>query len=60
VYAVSEVYQRYGQFRRGSVWAKIVQANIPVTNGVVHIVDSILAIVSNSVDQLLMENPQCT
>lgn len=60
VYAVSEVYQRYSDFRRGAVWAKVVVPNIPVTNGVVHIVDSVLGIVSNTIDQLLMENYQCT
>ena len=60
MYAVSEFYERYSTFRRGAVWAKIVQANIPVQNGVVHIIDSVLGVVSNSIDQLLNENPRCT
>lgn len=76
VYAVSEVYERYGQFRRGAVWAKIVVPNIPVQNGAVHIVDNVLGIVSNTIDmvslfvscghtrfvnlQLLMDNYRCT
>uniref|UniRef100_A0A9J2PJU8 FAS1 domain-containing protein n=2 Tax=Ascaris TaxID=6251 RepID=A0A9J2PJU8_ASCLU len=60
VYAVSEVYERYSQFRRGAVWAKIVVPNIPVQNGVVHIVDNVLGIVTNTIDQLLMDNHQCT
>ncbi|VDO20446.1 hypothetical protein V3C99_003209 [Haemonchus contortus] len=60
LYAVSEVYERYSQFRRGAVWAKILVPNIPVQNGVVHIVDNVLGIVSNTIDQLLMDNYRCT
>ncbi|GMT28844.1 hypothetical protein PFISCL1PPCAC_20141 [Pristionchus fissidentatus] len=59
LYAVSEVYERYGQFRRGSVWAKIIVPNIPVQNGVVHIIDNVLGVVTNTIDQLLMDNPKC-
>uniref|UniRef100_A0A914RK90 Fasciclin-1 n=1 Tax=Parascaris equorum TaxID=6256 RepID=A0A914RK90_PAREQ len=54
VYVVSEVYERYSQFRRGAVWAKIVVPNIPVQNGVVHIVDNFVDLL------LLMDNHQCT
>uniref|UniRef100_A0A1I7X4S7 SERPIN domain-containing protein n=1 Tax=Heterorhabditis bacteriophora TaxID=37862 RepID=A0A1I7X4S7_HETBA len=35
LFAVSEVYERYSQFRRGAVWAKVLVPNIPVQNGVV-------------------------
>ncbi|VDM43514.1 unnamed protein product, partial [Toxocara canis] len=59
-YAVSEVYERYSQFRRGAVWAKILVPNIPVQNGVVHIIDNVLGIVTSTIDQLLMDNRQCT
>ncbi|ETN76694.1 fasciclin domain protein [Necator americanus] len=59
MFAVSEVYERYSQFRRGAVWAKILIPNIPVQNGVVHIVDNVLGIVSNTIDQLLMDNYRC-
>lgn len=40
VYAVSNVIERYGLFRRGAVWAKILTPNVPVENGVVHVIDS--------------------
>ncbi|VDN03728.1 unnamed protein product, partial [Thelazia callipaeda] len=60
LYVVSEIYERYGQFRRGAVWAKIVVPNIPVQNGVVHIIDNVLGIVTNTIDQLIRENNQCT
>ncbi|KAI1717966.1 fasciclin domain-containing protein [Ditylenchus destructor] len=60
LYAVSEIYERYSQFRRGAIWAKILVPNIPVQNGVVHIVDNVLGIVSNTIDQLLMDNYRCT
>ncbi|CAG9538217.1 unnamed protein product [Cercopithifilaria johnstoni] len=60
LYAVSEVHERYGQFRRGAVWAKILVPNIPVQNGVVHIVDNVLGIVTNTIDQLIMDNNRCT
>jgi len=56
LYAVSEVYERYSQFRRGAVWGKIIVPNIPVQNGVVHIVDNVLGIVTNTIDQLIMDN----
>ncbi|VDM75348.1 unnamed protein product [Strongylus vulgaris] len=59
LFAVSEVYERYSQFRRGAVWAKILVPNIPVQNGVVHIIDNVLGIVSNTIDQLVMENYRC-
>ena len=52
MFAVSEVYERYGQFRRGAVWARILVANIPVQNGVVHIIDNVLGIVTNTIDQV--------
>lgn len=74
LYAVSEIYERYSQFRlvfiviairnslflerisrafrRGAIWAKILVPNIPVQNGVVHIVDNVLGIVSNTIDQV--------
>ncbi|VDK82185.1 unnamed protein product [Litomosoides sigmodontis] len=60
LYAISEVHERYGQFRHGAVWAKIVVPNIPVQNGVVHIVDNVLGIVTNTIDQLIRDNKQCT
>ncbi|KAM3721786.1 Fasciclin-1 [Dirofilaria immitis] len=60
LYAVSEVHERYGQFRRGAVWAKIVLPNIPVQNGVVHIIDNVLGIITNTIDQLVMNNHRCT
>ncbi|KAE9547887.1 hypothetical protein FO519_008906 [Halicephalobus sp. NKZ332] len=60
LYAVSEVYERYSFFRRGAVWAKILVPNIPVQNGVVHIVDNVLGIVSNTIDMLLMDNYRTT
>ncbi|KAK0426877.1 hypothetical protein QR680_009945 [Steinernema hermaphroditum] len=60
LYAVSEVYERYGQFRRGAVWAKILVPNIPVQNGVVHIIDNVLGVVTNTIDQLVMDNYRCT
>ncbi|KAK0426866.1 hypothetical protein QR680_009942 [Steinernema hermaphroditum] len=60
LYAVSQVYERYGQFRRGSVWGKILVPNIPVQNGVVHIIDNVLGIVTNTIDQLVMDNYRCT
>ncbi|OZC07064.1 hypothetical protein X798_05924 [Onchocerca flexuosa] len=60
LYVVSEVHERYGQFRRGAVWAKIVVPNIPVQNGVVHMIDNVLGIVTNTVDQLVMDNHRCT
>uniref|UniRef100_A0A0M3J5S7 Fasciclin-1 (inferred by orthology to a D. melanogaster protein) n=1 Tax=Anisakis simplex TaxID=6269 RepID=A0A0M3J5S7_ANISI len=34
--------------------------NIPVQNGVVHIIDNVLGIVTHTIDQLLMGNPRCT
>lgn len=46
------MHERYGQFRRGAVWAKIVVPNIPVQNGVVHIIDNVLGIVTNTIDQV--------
>lgn len=52
VYAVSEIYERYGQFKRGAVWAKILVPNIPVQNGAVHIIDNVLGIVTNTIDQV--------
>lgn len=52
MYAVSEVYERYSDFRRGAVWAKIVVPNIPLQNGVAHIIDNVLGIVSNTIDQV--------
>ncbi|KAL3108416.1 hypothetical protein niasHT_015338 [Heterodera trifolii] len=60
LYAVSTVYERYGQFRRGAVWAKVLVPNIPVQNGVVHVVDNVLGIVTNTIDQMLMDNYRCT
>nr|CAD2149783.1 unnamed protein product [Meloidogyne enterolobii] len=60
LYAVSTIYERYGEFRRGAVWAKILVPNIPVQNGVVHIVDNVLGIVTNTIDQMLMDNYRCT
>lgn len=60
VFAVSEVYERYSQFRRGAVWAKVLVPNIPVQNGVVHIIDNVLGIVTNTIDQLVMYNHRCT
>uniref|UniRef100_A0A7E4V3C3 Fasciclin-1 n=1 Tax=Panagrellus redivivus TaxID=6233 RepID=A0A7E4V3C3_PANRE len=60
LYAVSEVYERYSFFRRGAVWAKVLVPNIPVQNGVVHIVDNVLGIVSNTIDMLLMDNYRAT
>lgn len=51
---MSEVYERYSQFRRGAVWAKIIVPNIPVQNGVVHVVDNVLGIVSNTIDQVIL------
>uniref|UniRef100_A0A1I8BRP1 Fasciclin-1 n=1 Tax=Meloidogyne hapla TaxID=6305 RepID=A0A1I8BRP1_MELHA len=60
LYAVSSIYERYGEFRRGAVWAKILVPNIPVQNGVVHIVDNVLGIVTNTIDQMLMDNYRCT
>ncbi|CAK5054579.1 unnamed protein product [Meloidogyne enterolobii] len=53
LYAVSTIYERYGEFRRGAVWAKILVPNIPVQNGVVHIVDNVLGIVTNTIDQIV-------
>ncbi|CAJ0961491.1 unnamed protein product, partial [Mesorhabditis belari] len=58
LYVVSEVYERYANFRRGAVWAKILVPNIPVQNGVVHIIDNVLGIVSQTIDQIVMENPK--
>lgn len=52
MYAVSEVYERYGQFRRGAVWGKVVVPNIPVQNGVAHIIDKVLGIVSTTIDMV--------
>lgn len=52
MFAVSEIYERYSQFRRGAVWAKILVPNIPVQNGVVHIIDNVLGIVTNTIDQV--------
>ena len=52
VYAVSEIYERYANFRRGAVWAKILVPNIPLQNGVAHIVDNVLGIVSTTIDQV--------
>lgn len=52
MYAVSEIYERYSQFRRGAVWAKILVPNIPVQNGVAHIIDNVLGIVSTTIDQV--------
>uniref|UniRef100_A0A914I833 FAS1 domain-containing protein n=1 Tax=Globodera rostochiensis TaxID=31243 RepID=A0A914I833_GLORO len=60
LYAVSSVYERYGQFRRGAVWAKVLVPNIPVQNGVVHVVDNVLGIVTNTIDQMMMDNYRCT
>ncbi|MFH4976126.1 hypothetical protein AB6A40_002835 [Gnathostoma spinigerum] len=60
LFVVSEVYERYSQFKRGSVWAKILIPNIPVQNGVVHIIDNVLGIVSNTIDQLITSNERCT
>uniref|UniRef100_A0A0N5ADG7 Fasciclin-1 n=1 Tax=Syphacia muris TaxID=451379 RepID=A0A0N5ADG7_9BILA len=60
VFAVSEIYERYSQFRRGAVWAKILVPNIPVQNGVVHIIDNVLGIVTNTIDQLTRDNYRCT
>ena len=60
VYAVSEVYERYSHFLRGSVWARILVPNIPVQNGVVHIIDTVLGIVSETIDMQLMANPRTT
>ncbi|VDP11825.1 unnamed protein product [Soboliphyme baturini] len=60
VYAVSNVFERYGRFRRGAVWAKIVEPNIPVENGVVHVIDTVLGVVSTTIHQLLMEKNECT
>ncbi len=59
MYAVSEVYKSHGNFKRGAVWAKIVVPNIPVQNGVVHIVDTVLGIVNDNMDQLLSSEPKC-
>uniref|UniRef100_A0A0N5BW28 Fasciclin-1 n=1 Tax=Strongyloides papillosus TaxID=174720 RepID=A0A0N5BW28_STREA len=60
LYAVSEVYERYSQFRRGAVWAKVLVPNIPLQNGVAHIIDSVLAVVTNTIDQHLGDNYRCT
>ncbi|KAI6182891.1 hypothetical protein M3Y97_00429300 [Aphelenchoides bicaudatus] len=60
LYAVSEIYERYSQFRRGAVWAKILVPNIPVQNGVAHIIDNVLGIVSTTIDQMVMDNYRCT
>lgn len=56
MYAVSEIYERYSQFRRGAVWAKILVPNIPVQNGVAHIIDNVLGIVSTTIDQIGLIN----
>uniref|UniRef100_A0A1I7RY89 Fasciclin-1 n=1 Tax=Bursaphelenchus xylophilus TaxID=6326 RepID=A0A1I7RY89_BURXY len=60
LYVVSEVYERYSHFRRGAVWAKILVPNIPVQNGVAHVIDNVLGIVSMTIDQMLMDNYRCT
>uniref|UniRef100_A0A8R1IA93 Tyrosine-protein kinase n=1 Tax=Caenorhabditis japonica TaxID=281687 RepID=A0A8R1IA93_CAEJA len=60
LYAVSEVYERYSQFRRGAVWAKILVPNIPTQNGVVHIVDNVLGIVSETIDMMIYRNDKTT
>uniref|UniRef100_A0A5S6QA86 FAS1 domain-containing protein n=1 Tax=Trichuris muris TaxID=70415 RepID=A0A5S6QA86_TRIMR len=60
IYAVSTLVERYESFRRGAVWAKVVVPNIPVQNGVVHIIDRVLGVVSNTIDQLLIENDHST
>ncbi|KAI6241456.1 hypothetical protein M3Y99_00374000 [Aphelenchoides fujianensis] len=60
LYAVSEIYERYANFRRGAVWAKILVPNIPVQNGVVHIVDNVLGVISMTIDQMLMDNYRTT
>ncbi|KRX79127.1 DnaJ -like protein subfamily C member 10 [Trichinella sp. T6] len=60
IYAVSTLLERYEKFRRGSVWAKVVVPNIPVRNGVVHLIDQVLGVVSNTIDQILMEHDQAT
>ncbi|KFD57936.1 hypothetical protein M514_01169 [Trichuris suis] len=60
IYAVSNLVERYETFRRGAVWAKVVVPNIPVQNGVVHIIDRVLGVVSNTIDQLLIENDYST
>ncbi|KAF7639119.1 hypothetical protein Mgra_00001353 [Meloidogyne graminicola] len=60
LYIVTSIYERYGEFRRGAVWAKILVPNIPVQNGVVHIIDNVLGIVTNTIDQMLMDNYRCT
>ena len=60
MYAVSEVYERYSQFRRGAVWAKILVPNIPTQNGVVHIIDNVLGIVSETIDMMIYRNEKTT
>ncbi|CAD5206802.1 unnamed protein product [Bursaphelenchus okinawaensis] len=60
LYVVSEVYERYSHFRRGAVWAKVLVPNIPVQNGVAHVIDNVLGIVSMTIDQMLTDNYRCT
>lgn len=60
VYAVSNVFERYSVFRKGAVWAKIVTPNIPVDNGVVHIIDQVMGVVSETIDQMIQQDYKVT
>lgn len=45
------------QHRRGTVEANIVKANIPVQNGIVHLIDKPLVIMANTLyEHLCIEN----
>lgn len=53
---VSTVIERYSVFRKGAVWAKIVTPNIPVDNGVVHVIDNVLGVVTQTIEQLIFND----
>uniref|UniRef100_A0A915KZ96 FAS1 domain-containing protein n=1 Tax=Romanomermis culicivorax TaxID=13658 RepID=A0A915KZ96_ROMCU len=55
-YVVSTVLERYSVFRKGSVWGKIIVPNIPLDNGVAHIIDTVLGVVSETIEQLVMRD----
>lgn len=60
MYAVSNVVESYRGLKKGSVWAKVVTPNIPLANGVAHVIDNVLGVVTKNVREMLMQDPKTT
>ena len=52
--AVSETVVGNKQHQRGLLEARVVKANIPVQNGIVHLIDKPLVIMANTLAQMMV------